>query len=153
LPVVPIRPIKTWNHDAPEMTIPGGNGPNMLHSIGDRHRQLIVVGDRVLVKPEQPDARTEVGLYLPETVLDKEKIQAGRIVAVGPGVAIPEMTSALEDEPWKESSPRPRYIPMQAEEGDYALFLKKSAIEIKFEGETYLVVPQAGILLLLRDLH
>jgi hypothetical protein len=58
---------------------------DMLHSIGDGHRQLIVVGDRVLIRPEQPDARTQVGLYLPETVLEKEKIQAGRIVAVGPG--------------------------------------------------------------------
>lgn len=125
----------------------------MLHSIGDDHRQLIVVGDRVLIKPEPADSKTEVGLYLPETVLEKEKIQSGRIVAVGPGIPMPELTGPADDEPWKESAPRPRYIPMQSEEGDYALFLRKSAIEIKFEGETYLVVPQSGILLLLRDLH
>lgn len=125
----------------------------MIHSIRDGHRQLIIVGDRVLIKPEQPDARTQVGLYLPETVLEKEKIQAGRIVAVGPGIPMPEFPGPADDEPWKETAARPRFIPMQSEEGDYALFLKKSAIEIKFEGETYLVVPQSGILLLLRDLH
>lgn len=125
----------------------------MLHSIGDGHRQLIVVGDRVLIKPEDPDGRTKVGLYLPETVLDKEQVQAGRIVAVGPGIPMPEIKGPGDDEPWKETVSRPRYIPMQSEEGDYALFLKKSAIEIKYEGEPYLVVPQSGILLLLRDLH
>jgi hypothetical protein len=66
---------------------------------------------------------------------------------------MPDLTGPSEDEPWKESGPRTRYIPMQSEEGDYALFLRKSAIEIKYENEPYLVVPQSGILLLLRDLH
>lgn len=122
----------------------------MLHSIKHGFRQLIVVGDRVLVKPDQPDERTDVGLYLPQTVVEKEKVQSGRIVATGPGIPMPD-PGEEDDEPWKQTGRKTRYIPMQAEEGDYALFLKKAAVEIKFEGEEYLVVPQAAILLLLRD--
>lgn len=123
----------------------------MSHSPRE-HRELIVVGDRVLVKADEPEERTELGLYLPQTVVEKEKVQSGRIVSVGPGLAVPEPVTS-DDEPWQESSERARYIPMQAEEGDYALFLKKAAVEIKYNGETYLVVPQAAILLLLRDYH
>ena len=41
-----------------------------------------------------------------------------------------------------------RHVPMQAQVGDYAVFLRKASVEIKFEGRTYLIVPQAAILLL-----
>ena len=122
----------------------------MLHSIKHGFRELIVVGDRVLIKPENLAERTEVGLYLPQTVIEKEKILSGRIVSIGPGIPLPDPT-ADEDEPWKSTDRRTRFIPMQAEEGDFAVFLKKSAVEIKFEGEPYVVVPQPAILLLLRD--
>jgi co-chaperonin GroES (HSP10) len=115
-----------------------------------RNRNLIVVGDRVLIKPDKPEERTEVGLYLPQTAVEKEKIQSGYVVSSGPGVPLPDPTSD-EDEPWRMAERKGRYIPMQAEPGDYALFLKKSAIEIKFDNELYLVVPQSGILVLLRD--
>ena len=40
---------------------------------------------------------------------------------------------------------------MQAKLGDYALFFRKAAVEITFEGERFLVVPQAAILALVRD--
>lgn len=40
---------------------------------------------------------------------------------------------------------------MQAVEGDLAIYLKKQAYEIEFENETYLIVPHAAILLLIRD--
>jgi co-chaperonin GroES (HSP10) len=40
---------------------------------------------------------------------------------------------------------------MQARKGDYALFFRKAAVEITFEGDRYLVVPQAAILALVRD--
>jgi co-chaperonin GroES (HSP10) len=39
---------------------------------------------------------------------------------------------------------------MQARPGDYALFFRKAAVEITFEGETYLVIPQGAILALMR---
>ena len=40
---------------------------------------------------------------------------------------------------------------MQAEIGDYALFMKKATVEIQFEGEKYLVVPHSSILVLIRE--
>jgi hypothetical protein len=39
---------------------------------------------------------------------------------------------------------------MQAQVGDYALFFRKAAVEITFEGKSYLVAPQAAILVLVR---
>ena len=42
-------------------------------------------------------------------------------------------------------------MPMQVEIGDYALFLKKAAMEIKFDGEKYLIVSHSSILVLMRD--
>jgi co-chaperonin GroES (HSP10) len=113
-------------------------------------RRLIVVGDRVLIEPDAGEERTEVGLYLPRWAVEKESIQAGRVVACGPGIPVAE-PSSLEDEPWKTSETSARYVPMQAEIGDYAIFLRKAAVEVKFEGRSYLIVPQAAILLLHRN--
>ncbi len=110
--------------------------------------RMIVVGDRVLIKPNESEDRTEVGLYLPQTVVEKEKVQSGTVVFVGPGIPIPDPT---DDEPWRPNEKGPRYIPVQAKEGDVAVFLKKHAIEMKFDGEDYLIVPQGAILVLLRD--
>jgi hypothetical protein len=42
-------------------------------------------------------------------------------------------------------------MPVQAEVGDFAIFFRKAAVEISFEGEKYLVVPQAAILGLVRQ--
>lgn len=113
-------------------------------------KRLFVIGDRVLIAPEDAYERTEVGLYLPQTVVEKQQVQGGRVVAVGPGIPLPE-PGADEDEPWKASSSEPRYLPMQVEEGDFALFLKKAAVEITWEHKTYLIVPQAAILVVVRD--
>jgi co-chaperonin GroES (HSP10) len=112
--------------------------------------KLIVMGDRVLISPVEGEERTKVGLYLPQTVLDKDSVQSGRIVATGPGTPLPDPKD-IDDEPWKQSFPEPRHVPMQARIGDYAIFLRKASVEIKFEGKTYQVVPQAAILVLLRD--
>jgi chaperonin GroES len=117
-------------------------------------KQLIVVGDRVLVKPEEGEERSKVGLYLPSTAVDTQAVQGGRIVATGPGTPMPDFGSDNFDEPWRLESRRSggaRYVPMQAQQGDYALFFRKAAVEITFEGDRYLVVPQAAILALVRE--
>ena len=109
--------------------------------------RLVVVGDRVLIAPDEGEDRTEVGLYLPRWAVEKESVQAGRVVACGPGIPVADPGS-MEEEPWKSAEPSTRYVPMQARPGDFAIFLRKAAIEIKFEGETYQIVPQGAILLL-----
>lgn len=116
----------------------------------DLPKRLIVVGDRVLVTPEAGEERTNVGLYLPPTAVEGRQVQGGRIVATGPGTPLSEPAS-MDDEPWKIRAPEVRYQPMQASVGDYALFFRKAAVEITFESTTYLVVPQAAILVLVRE--
>jgi chaperonin GroES len=114
-------------------------------------KQLLVVGDRVLITVEDGDDRTRVGLYLPATAIDAQQVQTGLIVATGPGTPIADLGS-LDEEPWKidarESKNRPG---MQARVGDHAIFFRKAAVEISFEENKYLVVPQAAILVLIRD--
>jgi chaperonin GroES len=113
-------------------------------------KRLVVVGDRVLVTPEEGEERTRVGLYLPQTAIDALAVQGGRIIATGPGTPLAEPAS-LDDEPWKiHAREGARYVPIQARVGDYALFFRKAAVEITFESKKYLVVPQAAILVLVR---
>ena len=111
-------------------------------------KRLIVVGDRVLIKPKDPTDRTNSGLYLPPTVQEKEQVQSGYVIKVGPGYPIPVQT---EDEPWKETEEKVKYMPLQAQEGDVALYLQRNAIELQYEGEQYVIVPQASILMLERS--
>lgn len=113
-------------------------------------KQLMVVGDRVLITPEEGDERTRVGLYLPATAIDSQQVQTGLIVATGPGTPVADLSS-LDDEPWKVDTRDNRSRGMQAKVGDQAIFFRKAAVEITFEDRKYLVVPQAAILVLVRD--
>jgi len=115
-----------------------------------RDKELIVVGDRVRVLGEEGEERTTVGLYLPPTAIDNQAVQGGKIVATGPGLPMPSPDS-FSDEPWQAGERATRFVPMQARTGDYALFFRKEAVEITFEGERYLVFPQGAILALVRD--
>ena len=117
---------------------------------GESGKQLIVVGDRVLIEPEEGEERTTVGLYLPASAVDKQSVQGGRVLATGPGTPIGAPTE-LDEEPWKIGSGEARYLPVQARVGDFAIFFRKAAVEISFEEKEYLVVPQAAILTLVRD--
>ncbi|MCC5907809.1 MAG: co-chaperone GroES [Balneolaceae bacterium] len=112
--------------------------------------KFVIVGDRVLLKPREMETHTKSGLVLPATVKEKEEIQSGYIIKTGPGYPVP---SQEIDEPWKDNKTEPRYIGMQAKEGDLAIFLKSRAHEIEFENEKYLILPHAAILLLIRDDH
>jgi chaperonin GroES len=113
-------------------------------------KQLLVVGDRVLITPEDGDERTRVGLYLPATAIDSQQVQTGLIVATGPGTPVADL-STLDEEPWRVDSRENRNRGMQARVGDHAIFFRKAAVEITFEDKKYLVVPQAAILVLVRD--
>ena len=44
-----------------------------------------------------------------------------------------------------------KYVPLQAKEGDLAIFLVSGATEVMYEGEKYFIVPQGAILLLERE--
>jgi chaperonin GroES len=112
-------------------------------------KKLIVVGDRVLIKPTKQSDKTESGLYLPPGVQEKEKIQSGYVIKVGPGYPLP--LPADEDDMWKGKEDSVKYLPLQAQDGDLAIFLQRGAIEVIYEGDKYFIVPQASILMLERD--
>lgn len=112
-------------------------------------KNLVVVGDRVLIKPKKINERTQSGLYLPPGVQEKEKIQSGYIMKVGPGYPIP--IPADDDEMWKEKDEQIKYIPLQTKEGDLAIFLQRGAIEVMYEKEKYYIVPQSSILMIERE--
>lgn len=112
------------------------------------NKQLLVVGDRVLIKPEEGEQRTKVGLLLPAGAIEKEEVRGGSVVALGPGTPIPPSN---DEEPWKTPQTQARYMPMAVSVGDYALFFRKAAMEITFEGDPFLVVPYGAILVLVRD--
>lgn len=113
------------------------------------NKELIVVGDRVLILPDEGKEQTDAGLYLPQGVQEKEKIQCGTVIKTGPGYPVPD-PSALEAEPWEAPKVDGRYFPLQAQEGDYCIFLRSAGIEIEFEKTKYIVVPHSAILVLVR---
>lgn len=115
----------------------------------NKFKKLIVVGDRVLIKPKKDEERTKSGLYLPPGVKEKEQIQSGYIIKAGPGYPIP--VPMEEDEPWKDKDENVKYVPLQAREGDLAIFVQKGAIEVIYQEEKYFIVPQSSILMLERE--
>ncbi len=115
----------------------------------NKFKKLIVVGDRVLIKPKKDEERTKSGLYLPPGVKEKEQIQSGYIMKAGPGYPIP--IAMEENESWKDKDENVKYVPLQAKEGDLAIFLQKGAIEVIYQEEKYFIVPQSSILMLERE--
>jgi co-chaperonin GroES (HSP10) len=120
-----------------------------MHLTSDnKFKKLVVIGDRVLIRPSRPHERTESGLYLPPGVQEKEKVQQGYVIKTGPGYAIP---MPVDEEPWKHQDEQVKYVPLQAREGDIAIFLLSGATEVLYEGEKYFIVPQSAILMLERE--
>ena len=85
------------------------------------------LGDRVVVRPEAAEEKTESGLYIPDTA--KEKPQRGMVVAVGPGKV--------------ENGTR---IDMSVGEGDKVLYGKYSGTEVTIDGEDLLIMRESDIL-------
>ena len=111
--------------------------------------KFIVVGDRVLIKPKSPMEKTKGGLLLPPSVQEKERLQSGYVIKVGPGYPIPAIADF--DEPWKSKSEEVKYVPIQPRAGDLAVYMQSSAYEIVFGGQKYVIASQSAILLLIRD--
>ncbi|HJA89041.1 MAG TPA: co-chaperone GroES family protein [Candidatus Parabacteroides intestinavium] len=122
----------------------------MQLSLGEKDsNKFLMIGDKVLIKPKNPQSQTKTGLYLPPSVQEKDKIQAGYVVKVGPGYPLPAQNE--EREVWEKKEDEVRYLPLQAQVGDLAVYLQNAAYEINFNEEKYLIVPHAAILMLVRD--
>mgnify|MGYP005842523939 CR=1 FL=1 len=112
-------------------------------------KNLIVVGDRLLIRIKKSPDKTQSGLYLPPGVQEKESVQTGYVLKVGPGYPIP-MTNE-EDELWKDKKESVRYLPLQVKEGDLAIFLQKGAVEVVYQSEKLFIVPQSSVLMVERE--
>lgn len=112
-------------------------------------KNIIIVGDKVLIKPKSEEQTTKGGLYLPPGVKERENIQSGYVVKIGPGYPIPVPGDYSES--WKPKGKEQEYFPLQCMEGDLAVYIQKDSIEIEIEGEKYFIVPQYAILLLFRN--
>jgi chaperonin GroES len=86
------------------------------------------LGDRVLVKRVEEEAKTRGGIIIPDTA--KEKPQGGQVLAVGPGA---------RDETGKIQ-------PLDVNVGDRILFGKWSGAEVKLNGEDLLIMKESDIL-------
>lgn len=111
--------------------------------------RLIMIGDRILIKPKTPQSRTDSGLYLPPGVTEKERVNIGYVVKVGPGYPIPSVSDT--EEPWKEASDEVKYVPLQPQVGDQAVYLQTNAIEIEFNTDKYIIISHSSLLMLMRD--
>ena len=86
------------------------------------------LGDRVVVRRVEEEAKTKGGIIIPDTA--KEKPQEGEVVAVGPGA---------RDEDGKR-------IPMDVKAGDRILFGKWSGTEVKIDGEDLIIMKESDVL-------
>ena len=113
-------------------------------------KNLIIVGDRVLIKPRSLNDKTKSGLYLPPGVQEREVVQSGYVIKVGPGYPVAQPTEDF-DETWKNTEEKVKYIPLQVKEGDLAIFLQKGSIEVVYKDVKYFIVPQNQILMVERE--
>jgi len=121
----------------------------MLHLKEKDLKKIILVGDRVLIKPTTPSQKTESGLLLPQGMHKTEELRTGYIIKVGPGYPIPMVQE--DDEPWKDKRDTVKYVPLQPRAGDLAVYQQNSIYELVFNGEEYVIASHRGILMLVRD--
>lgn len=121
-----------------------------MEILENKLKNLIIVGDRVLIKLKSLSDKTKTGLYLPPGVQEKEIVQTGYVMKVGPGYPLAQASEDIE-ESWKQKDDKVKYIPLQVKEGDLAIFLQKNSIEVVYKDEKYFIVPQNHILMVERE--
>jgi len=110
--------------------------------------KFLMIGDKVLIRPTNPQGKTKSGLLLPPTVQEGERLQTGYVIKAGPGLPVP--SQADESEEWKKKE-KVTYLPLQVKEGDLAIYLQNAGFEILINDEKYLILPHSSILMLIRD--
>ncbi len=84
--------------------------------------------DRVLIKPDDPETKTDSGIFLPESA--KEKPIQGRIVAVGPGKML-------------DNGERVR---PSVKKGDTVVFGKYAGSEIEIKNVKHMIMRESELL-------
>ena len=84
--------------------------------------------DRVLIKPIEPENKTESGIYVPESA--KEKPMQGKVVAMGPGKLL-------------DNGER---VKPSVKKGDTVVFGKYAGTEIEIKNTPHLIVRESELL-------
>lgn len=87
------------------------------------------LGDKIIIKRDEPTSKTESGIYLPESAKDKPK--QGKVVATGNGILNKETGE---------------YLPFSVKKGDSVLFSSYAGTEVKIDGQDYLIMTEEDIL-------
>ena len=91
------------------------------------------LGDRVVIKPLEAEAKTKGGIVLPDTA--KEKPQEGKVMAVGKGKMLDNGTVS----------------PLEVKVGDKVLYGKYSGNEITTkDGDELLIMREEDILAIIK---
>ena len=85
--------------------------------------KLKPLADRVLLKEEKAETTTKSGILLPESA--QEKTQTAKVEAVGPGTEKEKITVKV---------------------GDRVMYDKYSGVQVKMDGEDYLIVKNSDII-------
>ena len=84
--------------------------------------------DRVLIKPSDPDTKTDAGIFLPESA--KEKPIQGKVVAVGPGKLL-------------DNGER---VTPSVKKGDVVVFGKYAGSEIEIKNVKHMIMRETELL-------
>lgn len=123
---------------------------SIIKGMNEALKNIVVIGDRILIKPLESSNRTGGGLYLPPSVKDHDAVHTGVVMRVGPGYPIP--ANQDPDSVFRgESSDKVNYVPLQVREGDEALYLHQNGYEIEVANERYVIVSQNAVLLVMRN--
>lgn len=95
--------------------------------------KVIPIGDRVLIKPDEPEGKSKGGILLPDQA--KERPRRGRIIEVGEGA---------RDEEGKLK-------PVSVRVDDVVLYAPYTGNEIEVEGVTYLMTRESELLAIVRE--
>jgi chaperonin GroES len=96
--------------------------------VNDLVKNLVPIGDRVVVKPEPEEEKTKSGIVLPETA--KEKPSSGTVIAVGSGRVL-------------DNGQR---MPLEVKVGDRIIYSKYGGTEVKLNNEEYIILNERDIL-------
>ena len=91
------------------------------------------LGDKVLVKRLEAEAKTAGGIVLPDTA--KEKPKQGKVISVGDGKLLENGTRTE----------------VQVKKGDMVLFTSYAGTEIKVDGEEYLIMDESDIMAIIEN--
>lgn len=86
------------------------------------------LGDKLIIKRADAQAKTDAGIYLPESA--KEKPMQGEVVAIGPGKLL-------------DSGER---VKPSVKTGDTVVFSKYAGTEIDLDDDTHIIMRETDLL-------